>query len=196
MSAKDEKWPLGEPNPIPEIPPLPEPTPTPMPPEPIPAPVPELTPVPTPAPVPTPEPAPVPTPGEGKIPEQVKDALAIGSICTIATSPSFAMANLYQHQVNHARRLDSMAEASLGAMLRDFVDLDPVEVLSLRKLFQGDADSSILSLLTQLSAGQQATKVAQSTPGDLSLELGKLNASIASLQALAGQLSNLLGVST
>jgi hypothetical protein len=162
-----------------------------------PNPIPIPDPIPTPEPEPTPEPLPGPTPdpgdgGGGEVPEQIKDALSIGYIYTIASSPAVAMANLYQHQVNHARRLDTMAEASLGAILKDFATTDPVEVLSISKLFKGDADSNIASLLAQLSAGQEAGKIAQSTPGDLSVEVNKLGATIASLQALIGELKNLV----
>ena len=140
------------------------------------------------------EPSPAPDQG-GKVPDQIKEALNIGYVSTIAASPSVAMANLYQHQVNHTRRLDSLAEASLGMMLKDFVTPDPVEAMALSKLFKGEADSSILSLLAQLGAGQQAAKVAQSTPGDLALEINKLGSSIASLQALVVQLGGMLGTS-
>ena len=173
MSGSKYYNPLDDPNPIPI-------------PDPIPTPEPEPTPEPTPLPGPTPE------PGDGEVPEQIKDALSIGYLCTIAASASVAMANLYQHQVNHARRLDTMAEASLGALLEDFVTPDLIEVLSISKLFKGDADSSIASLLAQLSAGQEAGKIAQSTPGDLSVEVNKLGATIASLQALIGELGNLI----
>ena len=167
----------GEENPVPS--PTPEPVPTPVP-------------SPTPAPVPTPEPAPPSEPSEGKIPASVIEALSLASVSTIAMSTSIAMANLYQHQINHARRLDSIAEASLGALLLEFVSPDPVEALSVGKLFQGEADSSIASLLAQLSVGQQAGKIAQSTPGDIGLEINKLGSAIASLQGLVTQLTNVL----
>ena len=142
---------------------------------------------------------PVPSPsepssggGSGTIPESINESLAINSVSTIAVSASMAMANLYQHQVNHARRVDSLTEASLAAVLKDFVSADPMEVLSIGKLFKGEADSSIVSLLAQLGAGQQMAKVAQSTPGDVAVEINKLGATVASLQGLVSQLCNLL----
>ena len=81
-----------------------------------------------------------------------------------------------------------MAEASLGRMLTTFVSIDPIEVLSTAKLFQGEADSSMASLLSQLAAGQEAVKLAQSTSGDLSLEISKLGSVITSLQAVMEEL--------
>jgi len=167
--------------------PIPEPNPTP---EPEPNPIPEL-----PDPPPAPEPSPdEPSPGQpaDKVNPQIIDALTIGTVNTIAASPSFALANLYQHQVNHARRLDSMTEACLGKMLERMSSEDPVEALAIGKLFQAEADSSINSLLAQLDAGQIGAKIAQSTAGDLSTEIAKIGASIASVQGLIGGLVGLL----
>lgn len=147
-------------------------------------------------PVPSPSEPSTPPSGSEGVPESVKEAIAINSVSTIAVSASVAMANLYQHQVNHARRIDSLAEASLAAILEDFVTPDPVEALSIGKLLKGEADSSISSLLAQLGVGQQAAKISQSTPGDISTEINKLGATVASLQGLVSQLSNFLRSST
>jgi hypothetical protein len=143
-------------------------------------------------PVPSPSPSNPSSGSESGSQDVIKESLAINSLSTIAASASISLANLYQHQVNHARRLDSIAEATLGKLLLDFVTPDPVEVLSIGKLFKGEADSSIASVLTQLSAGQQATKIAQSTPGDIAMEIQKLGATVASLQGLVSQLTNFL----
>jgi hypothetical protein len=102
------------------------------------------------------------------------------------------MANLFQHQTNVARRVDSLSEAHLGKVLESFASADPVEAVSAAKLFKAEADSSINSLLAQLEASQMATKIAQSTPGDISIELSKLGASVTSVQSLMGGLVALL----
>jgi hypothetical protein len=113
-------------------------------------------------------------------------------VTTTAASASFAMANLFQHQINHARRLDSMAEACLSKQLKRFAMASPEESISVSKIFQAESDSSIASLLAQLSAGQQTAKIAQSTPGDLSMEISKVGAAIASVHGLVGGLVALL----
>ena len=123
-----------------------------------------------------------------KVDASVVDALTIGNVKTVGEAASFAMASLFQHQVNHARRLDSLAEAHLGKVLNNFASVDPVEAVSAAKLFKGEADSGLSSLLAQLASGQIGAKVAQSTPGDVSIEISKLGASVASLQCLIGGL--------
>lgn len=123
---------------------------------------------------------------------QVKDALTIGNVKTVGEAASFAMASLFQHQVNHARRLDSLAEAHLGKVLNNFASVDPVEAVATSKLFKGEADSGISSLLAQLASGQIGAKVAQSTPGDVSNEIMKLGSSVAALQGMMGGLVALL----
>jgi hypothetical protein len=127
-----------------------------------------------------------------KVDPQVVDALTIGNVKTVGESASFGMASLFQHQTNVARRTDALAEAHLGKLLNNFASVDPVQSVAVAKLFKGEADSSIQSLLTQLAASQMGTKIAQSTPGDVSLELNKLGTSVASLQGLIGGLVALL----
>jgi len=123
---------------------------------------------------------------------QVKDALTIGNVKTVAESASFAMATLFQHQVNHAHRLDMLAEAHLGKALNTFASVDPVEAVATAKLFKGEADSGLSSLLAQLASGQMGIKAAQSTPGDMGLEVAKLGSAVASLQGLLGGLVAIL----
>lgn len=123
---------------------------------------------------------------------QVKDALTIGNVKTVAESASFAMATLFQHQVNHAHRLDMLAEAHLGKALNTFASVDPVEAVATSKLFKGEADSGLSSLLAQLASGQMGIKAAQSTPGEMGLEVAKLGSAVASLQGLLGGLVAIL----
>lgn len=169
-----------QPNPIPNPNPNPEPLP--------PTPEPEQPEQPNPE-QPNPE---QPNEPADKVNPQIIDALTIDTVNTIATSPSFALASLYQHQVNHARRLDSMTEACLGKFLERMASDDPVETISIGKLLKAESDSSINSILAQLSAGQIGAKIAQSTSSDLSIEVAKLGGAIASVQGLIGGLVGLL----
>lgn len=127
-----------------------------------------------------------------KVDGQVVDAVTISNVKTIAEAGSFAMGTLFQHNTNVARRVDSLAEAHLGAVLNTFAKVDPVEAVATSKLFSGEADSSIASLLAQLATSQMSAKLAQSTPGDLSIEIGKIGASLASLQATMGSMVAIL----
>jgi len=123
---------------------------------------------------------------------QVKDALTIGNVKTVGEAGSFAMASLFQHQVNHARRLDSLAEAHLGKVLNNFASVDPIEAVATAKLFKGESDSSISSILAQLGSGSVGAKIAQSTPGDVAVQISQLGASVASLQGLIAGLVAIL----
>lgn len=127
-----------------------------------------------------------------KVDAQVTDALTIGNVKTVAESASFAMATLFQHQVNHAHRLDMLAEAHLGKVLNNFASVDPAEAVATAKLFKGEADSGLSSILAQLSMGQMGVKAAQSTPGDTGLEIAKLGAAVSSLQGLISGLVAIL----
>lgn len=122
----------------------------------------------------------------------VVDALTISNVKSVGEAASFAMASLFQHQVNHARRLDSLAEAHLGKTLNNFASVDPLESVSAAKLFKGESDSAISSILAQLASGQIGAKVAQSTPGDVSVEISKLGASVSALQGMIGGLVAIL----
>ena len=114
----------------------------------------------------------------------VVDAVTISNVKTIAEAGAFAMASLFQHNTNVARRVDSLSEAHLGQVLESFASVDPVESVAVAKLFKAEADSGIASLLAQLDTAQIGTKIAQSTPGDISIELSKIGASVSSLQGL------------
>ena len=127
-----------------------------------------------------------------KVDAQVIDALTVSNVKTVAESASFAMGTLFQHQVNHARRLDSLAEAHLGKVLNNFASVDPVESVSTAKLFKGESDSAVASLLAQLASGQVGAKIAQSTPGDVAVQISQLGASVASLQGMIGGLVAIL----
>jgi flagellar motor switch protein FliG len=94
----------------------------------------------------------------------VVDAVTISNVKTIAEAGAFAMAQSFQDDVDQARRVNMMAEAHLGQMLNKSASTDPVYAVAVDKLFKGEADSGISSILAQLAAGQIGTKIAQSTP--------------------------------
>jgi hypothetical protein len=97
------------------------------------------------------------------------------------------MAQSFQNQTKHQARIDSLAEAHLGKVLENFSSVDPVEAVSTAKLFKGESDSAVASLLAQLASGHMAAKTAQSTPGDLSSDMAKLGTTVSQLQSqLAG----------
>lgn len=126
--------------------------------------------------------------------QQVTEAVAISNVETIASGTSLAMGMLFQHQSGTAHRLDMLAEAHTGNVLEEFSTVLAPEAVSLTKLFWGEADSSINSPLGQLAASQMAVKTAQSTPGDLSLEIAKLGSSVASLESMISGLVAILQV--
>lgn len=123
-----------------------------------------------------------------KVDPQVVDALTVANVKTVAEAGAVSIANLFQHETNHARRLDMLAEAHLGKALTSFASVDPVEAVATAKLFKGEADSGLSSLIAQLASGQIGTKIAQSTPGDLGLEIAKLGASVVGMEAQIGGL--------
>jgi hypothetical protein len=75
-----------------------------------------------------------------KVDGQVVDAVTIGNVKTIGEAGSFAMASLFQHNTNVARRVDSLAEAHLGKVLNTFASVDPVESVAVTKLFKAESD--------------------------------------------------------
>jgi hypothetical protein len=123
---------------------------------------------------------------------QAVDALTITNVKSVGEAASFAMASLFQHQTNVARRVDSLSEAHLGKVLNSFSSIDPIEAVSNAKIFKAESDSSLMSILAQLATGSMEAKIAQSTPGDVSLELYKIGSSVASLQGVLGGLVALL----
>ena len=127
-----------------------------------------------------------------EVDEQVVDALTIGNVKSVGEAAAFSTANLFQHQTNQARRIDALAEASLGKVLDTFASVDPVKAVSISKLFEGEADSSITSTIAQLAASQMGAKLAQSTSGDPSLEFAKITASVSAMEGMIGGLVALL----
>jgi hypothetical protein len=114
------------------------------------------------------------------------DTINNANLKTIGEAGAFAVAQLFQNQVSHGKRMDQLAEMFMGRLLSDSNAVDPAEAVSTAKLFKGESDSAVLSLLTQLAGGSVGAKIAQSTPGDLSVEMSKLQNTVSSLTAQMG----------
>jgi hypothetical protein len=85
-----------------------------------------------------------------------------------------------QNAVASQNRINSISEAALAKFIDNLSSVDPIEAASTARLFKGEADSSIASLLAQQSAGAIGIKQAQSVDGSLASQLASLSASVAS----------------
>lgn len=93
-----------------------------------------------------------------------------------------------QNAVASQNRINSISEAALAKFIDNLSSVDPIEAVSTARLFKGDADSSIASLLAQQSAGVIGVKQAQSVDGSLAAQVSNLTASFASQGAQLGAL--------
>lgn len=125
--------------------------------------------------------------------DQSLDTINNSSVQIIAGTPAWAMAQKQSNDISHAGRNDKFSEMAyqnavshqnisnqsaldhvnsmraiskmfIAAIGEKIVSLDPSESMAIGQLFKANADSSILSTLSQLSGGQIGTKVAQTTP--------------------------------
>lgn len=128
---------------------------------------------------------------------QVVDTISIENLKTVAGASAFAMAQVFQAQsqalgmqfqnaTSHQNRLNLLAEAYVGRALTEAASVDPAEAVATAKLFKGESDSSLLSLLTALSGGQIGAKIGQSTPGDVAGDIARLSATVAAQSAQLG----------
>ena len=121
----------------------------------------------------------------------VLDTVNTASTNGIAQAGSFAFGNRYNDDVGCAKISGSIAEAHLGKMLKNISGTEAAHAAASAKLFSGEANSAIASLLAQLASGQIGSKVAQSTPPEsgVSSILGQMVALISSaaVQAKAAQ---------
>jgi len=128
--------------------------------------------------------------------EQTLDTILNTNLKTIAETPAWAMAQKQQNDISHAGRLDKLLEVSLqnlvshqqrsnmlaetyvGKQIENMTSVDPIEATATSKLFHGESDSAMASLLAQLSSGQIGAKIAQSTPPESGVPQGlaQLNA--------------------
>ena len=69
-----------------------------------------------------------------------------------------------QNMINHQQRINSISETYVGRLCDSAASVDPVEAVATAKLFKGESDSAITSLLSGLATGQMGNKIANSTP--------------------------------
>jgi hypothetical protein len=74
-----------------------------------------------------------------------------------------------QNLVGHQQRLSMLAETYVGQEISNATAVDPVESVAVAKLFKGESDSALASVLAQLASGQMSAKIAQSTPPETGL---------------------------
>lgn len=98
--------------------------------------------------------------------QSVLDTVNIASTNGIAQAGAFAFGNRFNDDVSGAKISSSIAEAHLGKLLKNITSTDPVEGVANAKLFKGEGDSMIASVLAQLGAGQVGGKIAMSTPSE------------------------------
>ena len=83
----------------------------------------------------------------------------------LGDAAAFAMGLAYNDAVAHQRAMNSIREASVGAVVKSLVEVDPTESVSVNKVLTGnDLAGALAQLLATLGIGQQMGKVAQTTP--------------------------------
>lgn len=133
--------------------------------------------------------------------EQTLDTINNTNLKVIAENPSWTLAQKQANDISHAKRTDQLAELALqnaishqnrintlsesyvGGMLEKSVSIDPAEAVSSAKMFKGESDSAILSLLTQLNGGQIGAKIAQSTAPETGVPIVPLMAQLNALNS-------------
>lgn len=114
--------------------------------------------------------------------EQTLDTILNANLKTIAETPAWATAQKEANDISHAGRLDKLIEFSMqnflshqnrnnmlaetyvGKQIENMTSVDPIEATATSKLFHGESDAAIASLLAQLSSGQIGAKTAMTTP--------------------------------
>lgn len=114
--------------------------------------------------------------------EQTLDTINNTNLKTIAETGAWSIAQKHCNDISHAKRTDQLLELSMqnlvghqqrlsmlaetyvGDQIINATSADPVEAVAVSKLFKGESDSAISSILAQLASGQIGTKIALTTP--------------------------------
>lgn len=115
--------------------------------------------------------------------QAIVDTVADTNMKTVGEAAAFAMGVLFNNHVSHSKRVDTIAEIYLGGLADKANSVDPVEAVAAAKLFKGESDSSLSSLLSALSGGQIGAKIGQTTPPETGW--GALSAVLEVLKAKA-----------
>lgn len=114
--------------------------------------------------------------------EQTLDTINNANLKTIAETPAWTNAQKQANDISHAKRVDQLmemamqnlvghqqrlnmlAETFVGKSIENSTSVDPTEAVAVSKLFKGESDSAISSILAQLASGQIGAKTAMTTP--------------------------------
>jgi hypothetical protein len=77
-----------------------------------------------------------------------------------------------QSALDHQNEVRSINKMFLGALANKFINMDSEQAVSESQLFKGNANSDLLSLLSQNAAGQIAGKIAMTTPPTTAADTG------------------------
>lgn len=118
------------------------------------------------------------------------DTLLNNNLMTVGAEPSWAAAQRHVGAAAHQDRDDRMSEVMfsdllehrkhinlitttyLGKLTDNASGIDPIEAVATAKLFKGESDSSLASLIAALSNNQIAVKAAQSLGPETGISLG------------------------
>lgn len=95
----------------------------------------------------------------------VIDSVSNVNTKNLGDAAAFAMGLAFADQVAHQRAMNSIREASVGAVVKSLVQVDPIEAVSTGKVLTGnDLAAQIAQLIAALSSAQQGVKAAGTTP--------------------------------
>ena len=95
----------------------------------------------------------------------VIDSVSNVNTKNLGDAAAFAMGLAFADQVAHQRAMNSIREASVGAVVKSLVQVDPIESVSTNKVLSGnDLAGTITALLAAIQSGQVGNKAAGTTP--------------------------------
>lgn len=119
--------------------------------------------------------------------EVVVDSITIANTKVISEAYAAQIAARESEATKHLTRVNVLAEAHLAKVLENSNSVDPVESVAVAKLFSGEANSQIMSILAQLAGGQIGAKTAMTTPPESGVT--QLMAQLGALVPLIQQLT-------
>jgi hypothetical protein len=97
--------------------------------------------------------------------QDVVEAVANANFKTHAEGGAYFLNLAMGDAVAHQRRTHVVAENANGTCVKNLIQIDPEEAVSISKVTTGnDLGQQIMQLAAALGAGQIGTKVAQTTP--------------------------------
>lgn len=118
------------------------------------------------------------------------DTVASDNIKTVAGQGAWALAALQNQFVKHSTFIDGLREKLMADVVTGKTDVQ--SAIAASKVMKADAESSLLTDLSQLAAGQESAKVAQTTPPETGVaqQLATLAAAVSSILAMLQAQSN------